>query len=31
MAVEALADRWGYRGNQHGRTVYSEITWGASA
>jgi serine/threonine-protein kinase RsbW len=29
--VEVLADCWGYRGNQHGRTVYFEITWPVSA
>ena len=27
--VEVLADRWGYRGSQHGRTVFFEITWTA--
>lgn len=29
--VEALADRWGYRGSQFGRTVYFEIIWPVSA
>ena len=27
--VEVLANRWGYRGSQHGRTVFFEITWTA--
>ena len=25
--VEVLANRWGYRGSQFGRTVFFEITW----
>jgi anti-sigma regulatory factor (Ser/Thr protein kinase) len=29
--VEVLADHWGYRGNQNGRTVYFEVTWPGSA
>jgi anti-sigma regulatory factor (Ser/Thr protein kinase) len=27
--VEVLANRWGYRGSQHGRTVFFEVTWPA--
>jgi anti-sigma regulatory factor (Ser/Thr protein kinase) len=28
--VEVLANRWGYRGSQYGRTVFFEITWTVS-
>jgi anti-sigma regulatory factor (Ser/Thr protein kinase) len=28
--VEVLADHWGYRGDQDGRTVYFEVTWPVS-
>jgi hypothetical protein len=29
--VEVLANRWGYRGSQRGRTVFAEITWAVLA
>lgn len=29
--VDAIANCWGYRGNQRGRTVFFEIIWAASA